>query len=113
MSGLQLLLLVKTLPADQDAMEAELASYAEQAMRAEPQANNRRTESTDSDTIISIDERRLAFDNVAAQQTLEYMREGFKEIREEFNPFHCGTAETSSDEEDMPQPTEGTPLLMV
>ena len=92
-------------------MEAELANYAQRAM-----AQQTRTESTDSDTIVSIEERITAFDGVAAKETITYVRKGFKEIKEELNPFACGGQETSSDEEaavSSQPPTERTQLLIV
>ena len=78
-SGFQLLFLMKTLPQDQDAMEAELASYAKQAIRD--------AKLPDDESLISIEERMTSFDDVAAKETIQYVREGLQELR----PFQaCG-----------------------
>jgi hypothetical protein len=96
-SAFQLLFLAKTLPRDQDKMEAELESYAEQAMA--------RLQPDEGEPVVSIEERMTSFDGVAAQESLVFMREGFKELREEVGgkrfPFHCGRkSEDSSSEDD-------------
>jgi hypothetical protein len=102
-SALQLLLLARTLPKDQDSMEAELACYAEQAM-----LNHSEAPDNESDSLVSIDDRRTSFDGVAVRETLLYVREGFKEIRagvvgSKYMPFpYCSEAddEGSSEDED-------------
>jgi hypothetical protein len=81
-SGLQLLLLMKTLPQDQDAMEAELANYAAQAI-SWVQRNNADDENA---SLISIEERINTFDSTAAKETYVYVRDGIKELRD---PFNC------------------------
>jgi MFS family permease len=111
-SALQLLFLMKTLPHDQDAMEADLASYASlksmaltkhmsQDAGTPPRLltssfdNGGSSAVMDSPTrrkallplLVSIQERINYFDNVAAQQTLQYVRAGIQEIQ--FSPFHC------------------------
>ena len=73
----QLLLLMKTLPRDQDAMEAELAQYAAQAIGK----NAMDSVHPDNESLVSIEERMISFDNIAAQQTLGYMRAGWQELR--------------------------------
>jgi hypothetical protein len=78
-------------------MEAELVSYAEQAMA--------RLQPDEGDSIVSIEERMTSFDGVAAQESLVFMREGFKELREEVGgkliTFRCGgKPEDSSSEDD-------------
>lgn len=79
-------------------MEAELASYAEQALA--------RLQPDEGDSVVSIEERMTSFDGVAAQESLVFMREGFKELRKEVGgkliPFHCGgkSEEDSSSEDD-------------
>ena len=98
-AALQLLFLAKTLPEDQDAMEAELAMYARQAMdRVNPQRET-------SDSVVSIEERMTSFDSIAAQETLLYVTEGIKEFRagvseSRYNPFHCGEVPSSDEEHD-------------
>lgn len=79
---MQLLLLMKTLPDDQDAMEAELASYAAHAISTA----RRQGSGDENDSLISIEERITSFDNRAAQETLSYVRAGIKELR---SPFNC------------------------
>jgi hypothetical protein len=96
-SAFQLLFLAKTLPRDQDKMEAELASYAKQAMA--------RLQPDEDDSVVTLEERMTSFDGVAAQESLVFMREGFKELRQEVGgkliPFHCGgKSEDSSSEDD-------------
>ena len=81
----QLLLLMKTLPRDQDAMEAELARYAAQAIgNGGANKTNLRVMdgvAQDNESLVSIEERMISFDNIAAQQTLGYMRAGWQELR--------------------------------
>lgn len=80
-SGFQLLFLMKSLPEDQDAMEAELAMYAKEAIR------DARLPDDESGSLISIEDRIISFDDVAAKETIQYVREGLQELR----PFQaCG-----------------------
>ena len=76
-SALQLLLLARTLPHDQDAMETELAEYAESRMQ------EKRMPYTvdDEDSIVSIEDRMTSFDAGAARQSIQFMGEAFREIR--------------------------------
>jgi len=94
-SASQLLLLAKTLPKDQDAMETELALYAEEALR-------RTRHSDETVSLMSIEEPFTSFDGGKARETYKYMRQGFKEFREEVQNkfFHCGEIESSSEEEE-------------
>ena len=87
-SGFQLLLLMKTLPKDQDAMEAELASYAAQVISdaAQGGGGRRRDISMDSESLISIEDRITSFDGTAAKETFGFVRAGIQELR---SPFHC------------------------
>jgi hypothetical protein len=77
-------------------MEAELASYAEQAMA--------RLQPDEDDSVVTLEERMTSFDGVAAQESLVFMREGFKELRQvggTLKPFDCGgRTEDSSSEDD-------------
>jgi hypothetical protein len=96
-SAFQLLFLAKTLPRDQDKMEAELESYAEEAMA--------RLQPDEDESVVTLEERMTSFDGVAAQESLVFMREGWKEFRQEvggkFIPFPCGRkSEDSSSEDD-------------
>jgi hypothetical protein len=102
-SAFQLLFLAKALPRDQDKMEAELASYAEQAMaRLQPEGGSSVVGT--EEPVVSIEERMISFDGVAAQESLVFMREGFKEIRKEvggkLKPYHCGGGPEESSSED-------------
>jgi hypothetical protein len=99
-SSFQLLFLAKTLPRDQDKMEAELTAYAEQALaRLQPADDD-----YEGDSVVSIEERMTSFDGAAARESLLFMREGFKELREvsgKLKSFPCGgRAEDSSSEDD-------------
>jgi hypothetical protein len=93
-SGLQLLLLMKTLPEDQDKMEAELASYAANAIAT---ARKRPSSCDENESLVSIEDRITSFDSTAAKQTLSYVRAGIQELR---SPFQCGTLESDREEED-------------
>lgn len=95
-SAMQLLFLARTLPKDQDNMEAELAQYAQAAM-------NNRKDIEESESLISIEERMTAFDSVAARETLDYVRQGFQELRAEVvsgSFFHCNDPETSDEDDE-------------
>jgi hypothetical protein len=93
-SGLQLLLLMKTLPEDQDKMEAELASYAANAIAT---ARKRPSSCDENESLVSIEDRITSFDSTAAKQTLIYVRAGIQELR---SPFQCGTEESDREEDD-------------
>ena len=88
-------------------MEAELASYAKAALQQQKTQQKAVTSPTlavveDNDTIaaatvdesiVSIEDRIISFDGVAAQQTLAYVRQGIQEM----NPFQqCGVSMSSS-----------------
>lgn len=87
-SGFQLLLLMKTLPKDQNAMEAELEFYVAQAIA-------RSTNDNENASLVSIEERINAFDNTAAKETLVYVRDGINELHVR-SPFKCNTDAMSS-----------------
>ena len=96
-AALQLLLLARTLPHDQDAMETELAKYAESRMQ-----EKRIPYSVDDEaSIISIEERMTSFDAGAARQSIQFMGEAFREIRT-FRPLRssCPPQEESTEEEE-------------
>jgi hypothetical protein len=109
-SAAQLLLLVKTLPRDQDAMEAELAQYAAHAMQSHVPANEPLMSLSTTPPLVSshpmygrengngslecyedevplttIAERMTSFDDIAAKETLMYVQAGIKEL----SPFRC------------------------
>jgi len=92
-SAFQLLLLMKTLPQDQDAMEAELATYA--ALQIKGAQKDTTLISLDDESLISIEERMTSFDSIAARETLGFMKAGLKELR---SPFNCGTSTVKESE---------------
>jgi hypothetical protein len=78
-----LLILAKTLPEDQDAMDAELARYAESKISAD-QGENANLLNDDShffdddatlgeESITSLEERMTSFDANAAQESLTFL----------------------------------------
>lgn len=112
-SAFQLLLLMKTLPRDQDAMEAELALYAAHAISAVTTTalapKNDGHDVDDETSIVTIEERMTSFDDIAAKETLVYVRAGIQELRSPL--FHCtATAESSceSDDDDDEAPVQDT-----
>jgi MFS family permease len=110
-SAIQLLFLMKTLPQDQDSMEADLAKYAAEratllsGKQNKDELNNSLSEASVDDPngnldtnsirttesvvplLVSVQERMNSFDNVAAQQTIQYVRAGMQELQ--FSPFGC------------------------
>lgn len=94
-SAIQLLFLINSLSKDEDAMEAELASYAEEAISGELRSVN----ADEDEAMASIEDRIASFDGKAAEQTIMYVREGLKELSEELNPFRiCGDDASTSDD---------------
>jgi hypothetical protein len=98
-SALQLLLLMNTLPRDQDIMEAELALYAAQTFRSFQNASSLGQASMARDdggldcaedelVVTTIAERMTSFDEIAAKETLLYVQAGIQELR---SPFRCPT----------------------
>jgi hypothetical protein len=85
---------MKTLPRDQDAMEAELAQYAARALSAAANTAPRDDDDKDDTSLISIEERMTSFNDVAAQETLVYVRQGIQEFRSPL--FHCNATAASS-----------------
>jgi hypothetical protein len=109
-------------------MEAELASYAQKAIREqqgqhEPPAwddtdgsdRDEKEEDDDNDgagdapNLVSLEERMTSWDGKAARETLEYVRRGVREFREEvmsggskalLGPFGCADGISSEDEEE-------------
>lgn len=75
-SGLQLLWLMKTLPHDQDAMEAELARYVRN------QLDDDVIDNTEEDhSIVSLEDRITSFDGTAARETAVFLRQSIAELR--------------------------------
>jgi hypothetical protein len=150
-SALQLLLLAKTLPKDQDLMEAELARYAAMAGAAAAAANkdeetqdehhhhrhdddndDEGIETTlmnvtshshnpsvlidDGESLVSIEDYMTSFDGVAARRSIQFMRQGIRELKDEVSYFGhaCGSGgvkEESSDDDDTSSNNGGVPLL--
>jgi len=99
-SAFQLVLLAKTLPDDQDGMEAELASYALHAL-----ANTGQAPLSLDDSFVSIEDRMTSFDGLAARQTLQYVSEGIRELKAEMSgnrilPCGCVELDSTSSSED-------------
>jgi translation initiation factor 4G len=118
-SAFQLLLLAKTLPKDQDSMEAELASYAQEAIARQNQPVSialysqatYRDDHDDGSAMnesieVSIEDRMTYFDGTAARQTLHYVKEGVEELKQELKGklaiLNCGEVPESSEDEDSP-----------
>jgi MFS family permease len=88
--------LAKTLPHDQDEMEAELARYAESVIEIGGRKKGSRDENRDTepyvlvdditlagnDTIVSFDDRMTSFDATAAQEGWTFMEDALREIAE-------------------------------
>jgi len=114
-SSIQLVMLAKTLPKDQDNMEAELASYAKAAMEQYTispntprfSAKNHVEDHDDNESIeVSIEDRMTYFDGTAARQTFLYVKEGMEELRQSLALTCGGIPESSEDEESLrPSPT--------
>ena len=122
-SAFQLALLARTLPKDQDSMEAELASYAKAAMERcnvpLPSSNfsvpSHLEEHDDgNDSIeVSIEDRMTYFDGTAAKQTLLYVKEGMEEFRQSLAILPCACADIpeSSEEDESPRPSPNTSMI--
>ena len=97
MTAIQLLFLARTLPEDEDAMEAELAQYAASALERTPEVD-------DDSTLVSIGDRMISFDGGAARDSMRFVGVAFRELTEEFRnngPFHCGNdGQVEEEEED-------------
>lgn len=77
-------------------MEAELISYAEEAISRQFSQN----EADENETIVSIEDYIASFDGTAAKQTLIYVREGLMEIGEELNALRfCGGEDSTSSDD--------------
>lgn len=114
-SAIQLAMLTKTLPKDQDKMEAELASYAKAAMEKcnEPLASPRfsATNAVDDHDDVSIEDRMTYFDGTAARQTFLYVNKGMQEFRQSL-ALTCGGIPESSEDEESPQPSPHASMLL-
>ena len=92
-------MLAKTLPRDQDAMEAELAQYAEARLQEMAVID-------EEGSIVSIEERMTSFDAGAARESIQFMGEAFREIGDEIRmrrPLHpsCHLQQVDEEGEDV------------
>eukprot|EP00560_Eucampia_antarctica_P005150 CAMPEP_0197842092 /NCGR_PEP_ID=MMETSP1437-20131217/46544_1 /TAXON_ID=49252 ORGANISM="Eucampia antarctica, Strain CCMP1452" /NCGR_SAMPLE_ID=MMETSP1437 /ASSEMBLY_ACC=CAM_ASM_001096 /LENGTH=888 /DNA_ID=CAMNT_0043451931 /DNA_START=83 /DNA_END=2749 /DNA_ORIENTATION=- len=96
-----LLILMITLPRDQDAMDAELKQYAQKMIYDAEKRNidgNIKCDIQDEtenatiaeESIVSIEERMTSFDGVAARQSIGFLGDAFREIGEELSHFGHG-----------------------
>lgn len=130
-SAIQLLFLAKTLPIDQDAMEASLVQYAATAQGNRPQnghiqapgsTNPTNAETTrlllpspprsrsrvmeeDGESIMSIEDYMTSFDGTAARRSLQFVRMGIRELNEEITHRQnaCLGCEVSSEDDNNAQ----------
>jgi sugar phosphate permease len=112
-AAIQLLLLAKTLPKDQDLMEAELARYAAMAAThskdEEPQEEDDDYDDgietalmnhvatpphpsssvviDDGESLVSIEDYMTSFDGVAARRSIQFMRQGIRELKDEVSYY--------------------------
>jgi len=98
-SAIQLIFLAKTLPKDEDKMNAELAAYASSVTAANDVDNEDHHQHSSSNfddketPLVSIEDRISTWDAVAARESMEFFSSGLKEIREEIQhmkPLRCG-----------------------
>lgn len=61
---------MKTLPQDQDSMEAELAQYVRNQL-----------DEDDESSIVSLEDRMSSFDNTAARETAVFLSQSLSELR--------------------------------
>ena len=117
-SAILLLFLVKTLPEDQDAMEEGLVRYAEELARHKAGFIHIKNGSdllqdqeidevgikeistyNDTESIVSIEDYRTSFDGEAAKRSIDFMRQGFKELTDEMVTLGNGCRPCDSDME--------------
>jgi MFS family permease len=131
-SAILLLFLVKTLPEDQDAMEEGLVRYAEELARnkagfdhiqdrsdllvdhdrdtsnpllEDEMCIKERSMYNDTESIVSIEDYRTSFDGEAAKRSIDFMRQGFKELTDEMVTLGngcrpCDSATGQSEQQD-------------
>ena len=111
LSAIQLCYLAKSLPEDQDKMEAELARYAASAMATttpsksldgtdhssfmaadefslEPERPDSNMSLEDDVSLVSIEDRMTTFDNVAVRESISFIQKGMRELN--FRPLCAG-----------------------
>jgi len=79
-AAVQLMILAKTLPEDQDAMEKELSSYANTLTCGHSRDSVGSFDDDDLTSVISIEERMTAFDQHAALESLKFVESAIMEI---------------------------------
>lgn len=129
LSAIQLCYLAKSLPEDQDRMEAELARYAASALATttpsksldgtdrsslmaadefslEPERPDSNMSLEDDVSLVSIEDRMTTFDNVAVRESISFIQKGMKELN--FRPLCAGPHRGlgSYDEEDDSDPDD-------
>lgn len=91
LSSVLLIILMFTLPNDQDAMDAELEQYAkkmvDKAQNDYSSTTSYQSDYDDSESIISIEERMTSFDDQAALESIQFLGDAFREIGEELSHF--------------------------
>ena len=96
-TAIQLCFLSRTLPNDEDAMNAELAQYAKTAMLK----HDAPSILSEDDDMVSIEDRMISFDGSAARESFRFVGVAIREISEEIRlPFHCVDDEDQEEEED-------------
>ncbi|KAL7532930.1 hypothetical protein ACHAWF_004288 [Thalassiosira exigua] len=94
MSAIQLALLAKTLPADQDRMEAELATYASSSLDIGQygsiadtgRSDKSYSEDVDGDlSLFNIENQASSFDAIAARQSLVFLGDSLREIGDDLS----------------------------
>lgn len=100
-TSIQLLYLAKTLPLDQDQMENELKKYADSICGQRKSMSVDSFDEDDLASIVSIEDRMTAFDQHAARDSLNFVREAIMEIggRSQSGIIgmdHCDASEASS-----------------
>ena len=116
-TAVQLVFLAKCWPKDIDEMEAELANYAAQLSETKDDDEEQHSgiETTllspwgprgshvimvDDGSIVSIDEVMTSFDGVAAARSIQFVRKGINEMKDELSKirYACGSLEEFSSE---------------
>lgn len=93
---MQLIFLSKTLPRDQDSMDADLAQYAATALAQRKQLVEERP------LVSTIEDRMTSWDAGAARESMQFVGAAMKEIGDEirhYKPLHIRCADRESDEE--------------
>jgi len=80
--------MTRTLPRDQDKMDQELALYAESEIKLSQMKSKSEGRDdgslADVESIVSIEDRMQSFDAAAAQESIVFIGDALREIRQEF-----------------------------